>query len=140
MDRKQVSALVLLDLSKAFDSIDHMSLLKKLRAMGTCKEAIEWFGSYLTGRKQLVRIGCETSEPRLVSYGVPQGSILDPVLFNIYINDLSSVPNVGSVECCVDDSQLYISFPVRDPTLAADQQTEDLRNIAAWCCKKSLLI
>ena len=70
MDRKQVTALVLLDLSKAFDSIDHMSLLKKLRAMGTSKEAIEWFRSYLTGRKQSVRIGCKTSEPRLVSYSV----------------------------------------------------------------------
>ena len=135
MDRKQVTALVLLDLSKAFDSIDHMSLLKKLRAMGTSKEAIEWFRSYLTGRKQSVRIGCETSEPRLVSYGVPQGSIFGPALFNIYINDLP-----GSLECYVDDSQLYLSFSVRDATLAADQLTEDLRNIAAWCCKNSLLI
>ena len=140
MDRKQVAALVLLDLSKAFDSIDHMSLLKKLRAVGTSKEAIEWFRSYLTGRKQSVRIGCETSEPRLVSYGVPQGSILGPALFNIYINDLPSVPKVGSLECYVDDSQLYLSFPVRDATLAADQLTKDLRNIAAWCCKNSLLI
>ena len=51
MDRKQVTALVLLDLSKAFDSIDNMSLLKKLRAMSTSKEATEWFRSYLTGRK-----------------------------------------------------------------------------------------
>ena len=76
MDRKQVTALVLLDLSKAFDSIDHMSLLKKLCAMGTSKEAIEWFRSYLIGRKQLVRIGCETSEPHLVSYGVPGPGIV----------------------------------------------------------------
>ena len=83
MDRKQVTVLVLLDLSKAFDSIDHMSLLKTLREMGTSEEAIEWFRSYLTGRKQLVRIGCETSEPRLVSYGVPQKSILGTALFNI---------------------------------------------------------
>ena len=139
-DRKQVTALVLLDLSKAFDSIDHLSLLRKLRAMGTSKEAMEWFRSYLTRRNQSVRIGCETSEPRLVSYGVPQGSILGPALFNIYINDLPSVPKVGSLECYVDDSQLYLSFPVSDATLAADQLTEDLRNIAAWCCKNSLLI
>ena len=94
----------------------------------------------MTGRKQSVRIGCETSEPRLVSYGVPQGSILGPALFNIYINDLPSVPKVGSLECYVDDSQLYLSFPVRDATLAAAQLTEDLRNIATWCCKNSLLI
>ena len=108
--------------------------------MGTSKEAIEWFRSYLTGTKQSVRIVCETSEPRLVSYGVPQGSILGPALFNIYINDLPSVPKVGSLECYVDDSQLYLSFPIRDATLAADQLTEDLRNIAAWSCKNSLLL
>ena len=75
MDRKCVTALVLLDLSEAFDSIDHMSLLKKLHAVGTSKEAIEWFRGYLTTRKQSVRIGCQASEPRLFLYGVPQGSI-----------------------------------------------------------------
>ena len=124
MDRKQVTALVLLDLSKAFDSIDHMSLLKKLRAVGTSKKAVEWFRSYLTGRKQSVRIGCETSESRLVSHGVSQGSILGPASFNIYINDPPSAPKVGSLECYVDDSQSYLSFPVRDATLAADQLTQ----------------
>ena len=62
-----------------------------------------------------------------------------PALFNIYTNDLPSVPKVVSLECYGDDSQLYLSFPVRNATLAAAQLTEDLRNIAAWCCKNSLL-
>ena len=75
-----------------------------------------------------------------VLYGVPQGSILGPALFNTYINDLPSVPKVGSLEGYVDDSQLHLSFPVRDAILAADQLTKDLRNIAAWWCKNSLLI
>ena len=59
---------------------------------------------------------------------------------NTWLESVPSVPKVGSLECHVDDSQLYLSFPVRDATLAADQLTEDLRNIAAWCCKNSLLI
>jgi len=121
MDRRQVTALVLLDLSKSFDSIDHMSLIKKLHARGVSKETMEWFRGYLTGINRSVRIGCE---PRLVSYGVLQGSILGPALFNIYINDLPSVPKVGSLECYVDESQLYLSFPVRNGTLAADQMTQ----------------
>ena len=73
---EQVTTLVLLHLCKAFDSIEHISWLKKLRAMGVSKEAMEWFRSYLAGKSQAVRIGCETSDPRPVSHGVPQGSIL----------------------------------------------------------------
>ena len=76
MDQKQVTALVLLDLSKAFDSIEHGILLRKLRELGVSMQAMEWFRSYLTDRNQRVRIGCEVSGPR----HVPQGSILAPAL------------------------------------------------------------
>ena len=82
MDRKQVTALVLLDLSKAFDSIEHGILLNKLRVMGVSQDAIEWFKSYLSDRSQRLRIGCEMSDARLVAHGVPQGSILGPALFH----------------------------------------------------------
>ena len=126
MDRKQITALVLLDLSKAFDSIDHSLLLIKLRSLGFSNRAVDWFKSYLSRRSQIVRIGTTLSEPHLTTHGVPQGSILGPVLFNIYINDLPLVPNICSLESYVDDSKLYISFPVKDIDIVAGQLTEDL--------------
>ena len=140
VDRKQVTALVLLDLSKAFDSIEHGILLRKLRELGVSIQAMEWFRSYLTDRNQRVRIGCEVSDPRQVAYGVPQGSILGPDLFNIYINDLPAAPNLCSLKSYVDDSQLYLSFPVQETAMAVEHLSEDLQRIAAWCCTHSLLI
>ena len=87
-----------------------------------------------------MRIGTTLSESHLTTHGVPQGSILGPVLFNIYINDLPLVPNICSLESYVDDSKLYISFPVKDIDIVAGQLTEDLRRITVWCCANSLLI
>ena len=140
MDRKEITALVLLDLSKAFDSIDHSLLLTKLRSLGVSSSAVDWFNSYLSGRTQIVRIGSTLSESRLITHRVPQGSILGPALFNIYINDLPLVTNICSLESYVDDSKLYISFPMKDIDIVAEQLTEDLPMIAAWCCANSLLI
>ena len=132
-------ALVLLDLSKAFESTDHSLLLTKLRLLGFSNRAVDWFKSYLSGRSQIVGIGTTLSESHFTTHGVLQGSILGPVLFNIYINDLPLVPNICSLEY-VDDSKLYILFPVKDIDIVAGQLTEDLRRIAGWCCANSLLI
>lgn len=79
MDKKLITALVLLDLSKAFDSIDHARLLHKLFTIGASHSTVKWFKSYLTGRRQYVRIGSAYSETLPITHGVPQGAILSPL-------------------------------------------------------------
>ena len=140
MDSKELTVIVLLDFSKAFDSIDHRKLLTKLKALGLSLGALEWFKSYLTEKTQQVKIGSVVSEPGLITHGVPQGSILGPTLFNIYLNDLPTIPNFSDLESYVDDSKLYLSFPIKYVSEVMWNINEDLSKITAWCCHNSLLI
>ena len=132
--------MVLLDLSKAFDSLKHATLLVKLQSLGLSHSALEWFRSYLSEQSQYVRIGSEVSALENIVYGVLQGSILGPALFNIYLNDLPTIPRFSSLESYVDDSKLYLSFPVRDLNTIIQQINKDLSLIASWCGHNHLLI
>ena len=107
-DEGKYVGMILLDLQKAFDTVNHAILLSKLQSIGVRNTAIKWFTSYLTGRTQVCDVEGTISDPQDITCGVPQGSILGPLLFLIYINDMPA-----AVKCKLllyaDDSALLVS-------------------------------
>ena len=104
-----VTGAVFLDLSKAFDTIDHDSLLHKLTKVGFSSSFIDWFQSYLSDRTLVTCVGDSSSSAKHISVGVPQGSVLGPLLFIIYTNELSSVVNSCELLLYADDTVIYYS-------------------------------
>ena len=113
-DQKKFTAMVLIDLSKVFDSICHHNLMVKLQHLGTSREVLKWFESYLTDRQQSTRVGISLSDPLTATHGAPQGSILAPMLFSLYMNDLPSVVKCSRAKSYVDDTKNYFSFSTKD--------------------------
>ena len=111
LERNEIVGSVFVDLSKAFDSINHCLLLQKLALYGFRDEPLEWFRNYLSGRRQRVAYGEEMSEWVNVRMGVPQGSILGPLLFTIFVNDLPAALSRSKVMLYADDTTVYFADP-----------------------------
>ncbi|XP_024116978.1 uncharacterized protein LOC112138628 [Oryzias melastigma] len=109
LDKKKYAAGIFIDLKKAFDTLNHDTLLEKLEVYGIRGVALSWVKSYLTERKQFVKINEFTSEAKGISCGVPQGSILGPLLFNIYINDIFNVSKLLKLILFADDTNIFYS-------------------------------
>ncbi|MCG8113232.1 MAG: reverse transcriptase domain-containing protein, partial [Candidatus Thiodiazotropha taylori] len=125
---KEVRA-VFCDISKAFDRVWHKGLLHKISGIGCSEHILKWFSSYLDGRHQRVVLNGQASDWTLVQAGVPQGSILGPLLFLLYINDI--VNHIGcSIRLFADDTSLYIT--VECPNVAAQLLNTDLQTISNW--------
>lgn len=109
LDTRQHCAALFIDLSKAFDTVDHDILLTKLSHIGLDGPSIRWFTSYLTGRKQAVVASNVKSSSLFINKGVPQGSVLGPVLFTLYINNIFFPSGPNKIHYYADDTILYCS-------------------------------
>ena len=138
LDQGESVVGVFLDFSKAFDTVDHNILLQKMNRYGICGVELQWIEDYLSNRMQYVTYNNHKSLHEKVNCGVPQGSILGPILFLLYINDLTNVSEFCFSVLFADDTNMFITG--KDMDVLCQQLNKDLRNVQEWlqCNKLSL--
>ena len=135
LDKKQCVLLIMLDLSAAFDTIDHNVLLGRMnKVLGASGKVLDWFRSYITGREQAVIIDGVKSTLWKLLFGVPQGSVLGPLLFLIYMSPLGGILRSLGVDYhfYADDSQIYVTFDIRDCNSAVKKVEDVVLIIKNW--------
>ena len=138
IERNELTIAVFLDLSKAFDMVDHQILLKKSERYGTRAVPLKWLSSYISGRQQYVNSQNTDSDKMFIKRGVPQGSILGPLLFLVFINDLHNVSSVLSYILFADDSNLLISGTIFKQILKI--MNDELEKIIWWFKSNNLCL
>jgi retron-type reverse transcriptase len=129
---------IFLDIAKAFNSIEHNLLLKKLKTVLGNSTLWLWFKSYLSNRSQTTRINGETSDPCKVIYGIPQGTVLGPLLFNIYVNDLLNIDINSNILAFADDTVLF--FEGKTWSEVESKANAGLVRVNNWYAKNSLML
>ena len=140
MKKGEVTLIAFADFSKAFDTVDYSIVLRKLHAIGFSPSSLNWVLNYLTSRKQFVQINDKQSDLESVHFGIPQGSILGPVLFNLYVNDLQGT---ASGCCCfqyADDTTVYNHCSPKDLRPGIQNITNTIRNLELWAADSNLLL
>ena len=132
--------LVLLDLSAAFDTVNHQLLIKTLQQLGIRGTMLHWFSTYLLGRLQRIKVNGVTSQPKTLDCGVPQGSVLSPILFTIYTASLGQLLRQLDVQyhLYADDSQLWVIFKPPDLDTAIGQMEKCIASVQKWMLSHEL--
>ena len=138
VDQGNLVGACFIDLSKAFDTISHSKVLNKLPSYGIHDRELDWFTDYLFGRKAVVQYNQATTDSFSITSGVPQGSILGPLLFLLIFNDLTDVVKHSQVVKYADDTVLYVHAKTGKET--AKLLTEDLSSISDWLKENELII
>lgn len=138
IDNNKICLGIFIDMKKAFDTISHDLLLLKLKSIGVTGIAFDTLKSYLTNRHQVVKIGNEQSDPRLITCGVPQGSILGPLLFLVYINNIHEIGLKGDITLYADDTSLFYFGHSIDSIISTAQ--DDLQILHTWLQSNLLTI
>ena len=141
LDNDNISVLLLLDLSATFDTLDHQILLSRLNSvLGIQSTALQWFHSYLSDRYQSTSVNNSSSSPSQLMYGVPQGSVLGPILFVLYTTPLSDIIANHSVnhQLFADDTQLQKSAPLNEVTNLTKELNACTDNIKTWMTENQL--
>ena len=130
MDRGEITGAMFINLKKAFDTIDHGRLLSKLPCYGIRDRELAWFEDYLFGRKQFVTFKSVNSERQTVLTGVPQGSVLGPLLFMLLINDIDLQLQKCEILLYADDTVVFTSDKTCE--IIESNLNSDLTNLARW--------
>ena len=137
MDKGELNSVILLDLRKAFDLINHGLLLQKLKIYKCNNNSMKWFESYITGRIQVTSFRGSTSNSANITVGIPQGSILGPLFFILYMNDLP-LHVTTNIDMYADDSTVHKSWK----TIQDIEQNlnSDMKAISDWCSENKMVI
>ena len=143
IDNKKASILVALDLSAAFDTLDHSTILQRLNySFGLSGSALEWLESYLVGRSQFVKVDSAVSDALGCNFGVPQGSVLGPLIFSVFISPVANLISSFNVQFhqYADDTQLYIGISSGGIQATKDLINDSTSSLQDWFLQNGLCL
>ncbi len=140
LDQDKITGMVSVDFKKAFDLVNHQLLLTKLCLYRLSDPALSWFQSYITGRYQFVTIHGERSDSLQIKQGVPQGSVLGPILFLLFINDIPLHLSSSNADIFADDTTITASAHYSNIQSLTDDLNKDVEAVGKWATNNKMLI